>query len=292
MTTFDKNIKKILTTKSLNKNISDIDLKNKNISKKSTLTNDNSDIGLEKLNTNNISLEKLNTNNIGSWDGNRTNIGSWDGNRTNISLTFDIDLTLVHTFTELDSLKKLNAYNRNESELRKRIYTLELHDVVNEPGEGVYSRMWGVYRPGWERFHNFSKNYFYNVFVWSAGQPRYVDAMVNVLFPDPNFQPSIVYTWDNCQSDDGNIYKPLENIYSTINTSVCHKNILALDDRDDTYSHNPKNGILIPPYEPSATKKSILQNDTRLLELENWFRQKHVANCEDVRTLDKSKIFV
>ena len=219
----------------------------------------------------------------------------WNGVKTDKCLALDLDLTLVHTFTDLESLRDLNVYNNYKNyDLRKRIYTIELHDVVDDPGHGVYSRMWGVYRPGWERFRDFSEKYFANIFVWSAGQPRYVDAIVNILFPNPNFQPSIVYTWDNCQNDSGDIYKPLNIMFSDIKSdiSVSHENVLALDDREDTFSHNPHNGILIPAYEPSPTEQSILRNDNMLLKLENWFHKEEVSLSKDVRTLNKENIFI
>lgn len=219
----------------------------------------------------------------------------WNGNKTDKCLVLDLDLTLVHTFTDLDSLRDLDVFNHYKNhELRKRIYMIELHDVVDDPGQGVYSRMWGVFRPGWERFRNFASSYFSEIFVWSAGQPRYVDAMTNILFPDQHFQPTIVYTWDNCQNDSGNIYKPLDIMFSEMKpeSSISYENVFVLDDREDTFSHNPQNGILIPAYEPLAEEQSILQNDDKLLQLENWFCREEVAICKDVRTLNKDNIFV
>jgi len=217
----------------------------------------------------------------------------WDGIKTNKYMCFDIDATLVNTFSKIESLGKLDIYVNQKSKLRKQIYTIDLHDVVDTPGEGVYSRMWGVYRPGWHKFHDFCKQYFSGIIIWSAGQPKYVDAMVDVLFPDPEFQPILVYNWNHCHTKDNNIFKPLKKIFADprVKDRVKTENTFVLDDRDDTFSLNKGNGILIPAYDVKPTEKRILETDTRLTELENWLSQHHVASSEDVRELDKSQIF-
>jgi len=69
------------------------------------------------------------------------------------------------------------------------------------------------------------------------------------------------------------------------------KNVFALDDREDTFSHNPKNGIMIPVYSPSPDIKSISKGDTNLLKLEKWLIKNEVAEAENVQTLNKEKIF-
>jgi TFIIF-interacting CTD phosphatase-like protein len=222
------------------------------------------------------------------------NTKPWDGVKTNKCICLDLDLTLVNTFANIKSLSKLGVYTNKGRHLRKRIYTIDLHDVVDTPGEGVHSRMWGAYRPGWQRFHDFSKQYFEHLIVWSAGQPKYVDAIIDVLFPDPSFQPIIVYNWNHCHSKDHNIYKPLKKIFADprVKGKILPENTYVLDDRDDTFSLNKNNGILIPAYDIKPTEKWIMADDSRLLELEMWLSQHHVATVDDVRTLDKSSIFV
>jgi hypothetical protein len=218
----------------------------------------------------------------------------WDGVRTDKNIVFDLDATLINTFSEISSMKKLKIFSdHTKRHLRKRVYTIELHDVVDEPGTGVYSRMWGVYRYGWERFYEFCKRYFNNIYIWSAGQPRYVDAIVDVLFPDPDFQPKIVYTWNNCVSDGDNIYKPLKAMLrdSEMDKDATFKNTYIVDDRDDTFSLNENNGILIPIYDPVPTEKSIMKPENKLLQLEAWLSKKSVAESKDIRRLYKSDIF-
>lgn len=206
-------------------------------------------------------------------------------------IVLDLDSTLVNTFPDLDVLDKLNVYtDYSNFELRKRMYTIDLYDVIDDPGTGTYTRMCGVFRPGWQRFHDFIFKH-YEIIVWSAGQPRYVDAIVNKLFINPKFQPQTVYTSDNCQDDEfENIYKPLEILIKNYN-NLTIENILAVDDREDTFSHNVKNGILIPAYSPDQTRESILQYDDTLLKLELWLTNNDVSNCKDVRKLNKKNIF-
>lgn len=224
---------------------------------------------------------------------NGNNPQKWDGTKTNKYICFDLDATLINTFSKIESLAKLDIYNHKKKILRKRIYTIDLHDVVDTPGEGVYSRMWGVYRPGWDKFHNFCKEYFQGVIIWSAGQPKYVDSIVDILFTDPSFQPMLIYNWNHCYTTDTNIYKPLKKIFADprVRGRVTPENTYVIDDRDDTFSQNKDNGILIPAYDIKPNEKKIMESDTRLLELELWLSQHHIATSEDVRDLNKDIIF-
>lgn len=225
--------------------------------------------------------------------GDDDNSQKWNGVKTNKYICFDLDSTLINTFSKIDSLVKLDIYNNKKKKLRERVYTFDLHDVVDTPGEGVYSRMWGVYRPGWDRFHDFCREYFEGIIIWSAGQPKYVDGIVDILFPDPEFQPILIYNWNHCHISDNNIYKPLKKIFadSRVKNRVTPENTLVLDDRDDTFSLNIGNGILIPAYDVKPTEKRIMEEDSRLLELEKWLSQHHIASAKDVRELDKNNIF-
>lgn len=225
---------------------------------------------------------------------NKNNANSWNGVKTDKCISLDLDLTLVHTFAKISSITKVNPYTSKNSHLRKRIYTIDLHDVVDKPGKGSFSRMWGVYRPGWFDFHDFCRGYFKHVIVWSAGQPRYVDAIVDILFPDPTFQPLIIYNWKHCRTNGDNIYKPLSQLSEDPRTKdiISLDKIYHLDDRGDTFSLNKGNGILMPVYEVKASEESIMKDDTHLLQLQNWLSKKEVAEASDVRTLDKNAIFV
>ena len=69
------------------------------------------------------------------------------------------------------------------------------------------------------------------------------------------------------------------------------KNTYVLDDRDDTFALNKGNGILIPEYEVSLTKRGLDKEDDNLLKLMAWLSIDVNKQCRDVRQLDKSRIF-
>lgn len=211
-------------------------------------------------------------------------------NKTAHKIVFDLDDTLIHCYDSLKEFKTLNVHDYENLELRQRIFRIELHDVTSTVGEGVHSIMWGVYRPGWERFRAFCQDYFSEIAVWSAGKPKYVDAIVNILFPDPNFQPTIVYTYPECIISRYEVLKPLERM-SRLEGFTLDKTFI-IDDRDDTFSKNPENGILIPKYSPQPNRTGLLDmRDSNLLKLETWLNSPKVRNCKDIRTLDKRRIF-
>ena len=90
-------------------------------------------------------------------------------------IVLDVDHTLVSTFDDMD------AYNSTLAKLtpeeRARVYTLRIRD----PNFGMVP-MWGLFRPQVFEFLTFCQNYFSQVMIWSAGQPFYVNAMVELLF--------------------------------------------------------------------------------------------------------------
>jgi hypothetical protein len=217
----------------------------------------------------------------------------WDGNRTDKSICVDLDSTLIHTFTDIKTISRLNVFNGKNRELRRRLYVLDLHDVVSTPGTGIYSQMWGAFRPSWFRFHDFCRKYFKHIIIWSAGQPRYVEAVTDVLFPDPDFQPIAVYNWNQCVFDDNNIYKPLDLLYKDPKLAglIDPTNTFVLDDRDDTFSKNFHNGLLIPAYKILPNERSIMKDDDALIKLEEWLCTKEVVESKDIRNLRKDNIF-
>lgn len=210
---------------------------------------------------------------------------------TDLSIVFDLDATLINTFSDMKALNGICLSGKNS--LKDRLYNIELHDVIDMPGDGVYSKMWGVFRPGWPEFYDFIKKYFKYVFIWSAGQPRYVDSITNLLFPDPDFQPVLVYTYDDCKFGKKSIFKPLSLMMSDdlMPKDVGYHNLFIVDDRKDTFSKNKDNGILIPIYGPKSNNKSIRNCDTALKDLISWLSTESVMCSPDVRKLDKTKIF-
>lgn len=194
---------------------------------------------------------------------------------TNRHLVLDIDSTLANTFPTMDGHGSAN----------ERVYYLELTD-----GDSI-TPMWGVFRPHLVEFMNFADQYFEQIHIWSAGQYQYVHQIVDIMADTTLISPSTVFTYDNCaynMTSDQYIYKPLSKIYQAV-TTANPMNTLVIDDRKETFSRNPSNGILIPPYEPKIDEIDI--EDNALLKIICWLSLPQVIATSDVRLLDKRNIF-
>ena len=219
---------------------------------------------------------------------------------TNFHLVLDLDSTLIHTIDEDDEkifIKKNKIYSNSKNyELRKNIYSFEVVNVLdkNIQGSGNLLKTYGFFRPNVIKFLKFCSKYFYRVHIWSAGQKKYVQAIVNELFKKNGLKiPKNILTYNDCTIDreKDNILKPLKKLFKIDNSGCNETNTFAIDDRKDTFSKNPKNGILIPAYEPNVSDKNQILNDICLLQLIKWFKSEKVKNCKDVRKLNKSNIF-
>lgn len=214
---------------------------------------------------------------------------------TKKNIVLDIDATLVHTHGELDNFKMLKVYDpKTQMELRKKVYTMVLVDVSTEPGEGEVTELSGIYRPYLKEFLDFCFNYFDNVVIWSAGKKKYVEKMCELMFPLKN-QPILIFNYDDCESDENDfITKPLEKIYRHKNCKgkLSTKNTFVLDDREDTFSLNKRNGVLVPEFESDMSLEDIHHHkDNNLLKLMAWLSTKEVKESTDVKKINKSNIF-
>lgn len=223
-------------------------------------------------------------------------------------IVWDIDATLVHTHDkEHDSnigiqekFSMLDIFSDEEKfKLRKKLYTMKIIDVVR-PGYGSITFLTGIFRPHLESMIDYMKINNFIFVIWSAGTPKYVHKMAEIMFPEKDFQPEIIYTLDDCEiekdknGDITTIFKPLEKLYKDkrLKGKLNEKNTLVIDDREDTFSKNPKNGIQIPEFESDLTIEEICDHsDINLLKLMAWLETKEVKECTDVRKLNKNKIF-
>ena len=213
---------------------------------------------------------------------------------TDKCIVLDIDSTLVYTQDdnpdeELPKLQALKIMDPKNIQLRKRIYYLKIDDYKKK-GDGNSYPFWGVTRPHLTQFLIFCFSYFKVVAVWSAGSYDYVHKIVEHIFKGIQM-PHIILTHDDCDEIDGLIYKPLDRMFSKMNEYMNYKNTFALDDTESTFSRNESNGILIPGYEPNETAISMLVDDICLEQFKYWLLQNEVMNSNDVRKLDKTKIF-
>lgn len=210
------------------------------------------------------------------------------------NIVLDIDATLVHTHGDDDEYLNLKLFSEPKMlKYRGRTYTMKLRDVTTPPGSGEEMKLYGIYRPYLKEFIDFCFKYFDNVVVWSAGKKKYVEKMCDIMFTDRNKQPLLIYNYNDCEIYDDYIRKPLEKLYNDPRTKgmMNSKNTYVVDDRDDTFSLNKQNGILIPEYEAELTVRGINKKDENLLKLMAWLSIPEHKDIDDIRSLSKSKIF-
>ena len=210
------------------------------------------------------------------------------------NIVLDIDATLVHTHGDDDEFLNLKLFtNPKMIKYRPRLYSMELRDVTSPPGTGEEMVLYGIYRPYLREFIEFCFEYFDNVIVWSAGKKKYVEKMCELIFTDRNKQPLLIYNYDDCGVYDDFIRKPLKKLYEDprVKGELNEKNTFVIDDRDDTFALNKGNGILIPEYEAPLTKQGLSKMDDNLLKLMAWLSIDTNNDSQDVRKLDKCRVF-
>ena len=211
---------------------------------------------------------------------------------TNKVLVLDLDSTLIFTSDNFDSFKDLKVYSSpKHAHLRNRVYKFDVMDVVEKPGTGIKSSMWGALRPHVREFLNFCFDYFESVLIWSAGQLRYVHAITDILFTEPDKQPMIIYSYEDCEKTDNYLYKPLIKLSQQEHSSLTLDRVLILDDNETTFSKNKDNALHIPAYEPELSPEGIMEDDQTLVNLSRWLMQESIINAPDVRKINKDECF-
>jgi 2-hydroxy-3-keto-5-methylthiopentenyl-1-phosphate phosphatase len=216
-------------------------------------------------------------------------------------IVLDIDATLVHTHDEESTkFEILDIYSDEDKiKYRKNLYALKIIDVSRVSGSGEVSVLTGIFRPHLREFLDYCRKYFAGIVIWSAGQKKYVEKLVENMFPFEDFQPILVYSYHDCitANNDDFIRKPLAKLYKEnklkgFKGKLNEKNTLILDDRDDTFELNSKNGVQIPEFESDMSIEDISgHDDIHLLKFMSWLETKEVKNSDDVRKLRKDKIF-
>lgn len=221
-----------------------------------------------------------------------------------INIVLDIDSTLINSFDQTDAIYDLVAQGDHEvNYLAHQSYHLD----VTLPEETSPFHMWGIYRPHLTEFILYCIENFKNVYIWSAGCKLYVDSVVESIFSQMNYHPPIVLSNQDTYCDDENnvVNKPLSALYKKSKGQANEMNTLIVDDREDTFSSNPDNGILIPRFSfddmsvehdgKRATLEQIerdIANDNSLQQLIKWFEEnQEELNKGDVRRVRKSDIF-
>lgn len=213
---------------------------------------------------------------------------------TDKCIVLDLDLTLIATQDDMESLKLLGILSDPKlMALRNRTYHITIEDL-EKPGIGTKYDFWGVTRPHIQDFLIFCFSYFKVVAVWSAGKRPYVEAIVDKIFKDLP-QPHVVFTHDDVViGSQGHIEKPLTKMIESnpiLRRHMSLQNTFVVDDNDMTFSQNRDNGILIPAYNPALNINALARDDPGLLQLKYWLLQREVVDSRDVTTLDKTTIF-
>jgi hypothetical protein len=223
---------------------------------------------------------------------------------TDKCIVLDLDETCLHTVEGFDKLIQSGIMTKSEFyPIRNRLYKFNIVDVVTPSGTGEITQVWGVKRPGLDEFINFCCGYFRGVMVWSAGKYKYVHAITEkVIFKNSKCCPKTIFTFNDCEISNRHYVKRLSNMFSheSVKGFMTPSNTFVLDDRQYTFSLNTGNGILIPEYYPKLSGKidtidpiKVLNDkDDALQKLQIWLMNPLIREAADVRSIDKSRIFV
>ena len=222
---------------------------------------------------------------------------------TDQCIVLDLDETLVHSQENFASLAQTSLLtNPKYYPVRDRVYSFTIVDPVTRVGEGQKVEIWGVERPDLRKFINFCCRHFRITAVWSAGRYRYVHAIVNnVIFKGSKCFPGTVFTYDDCSNYRGKLVKQLSKMFkhSCLQNHMRPSNTFVIDDRESTFTRNLGNGVLIPEYLPNPAGNTNIMPDTVLNDRDNaltllmaWFMKPNVKEAPDVRSLNKSDIFM
>jgi hypothetical protein len=196
---------------------------------------------------------------------------------TNKILVLDIDESISHSYM-------------NNTDIQPEILNNERFYQVKIQQRNDKIKFWGVKRPYLDEFLTFCNKYFEKIIIWSAGNKTYVEDMVNILFKNYK-RPDLILTRENITYDGINYYKPISAVCQAYNPPLDEKLIIFIDDRNENFKENIKNGICIPSFEPKP-EYSYIYKDECLIKLINWFMSDETRNATDVRNLDKSRIFL
>lgn len=224
------------------------------------------------------------------------------------NLILDLDSTLIYTrdeeeedVTNREAIEKLSLFTKNHH-LRKHLYYFECSS----------SFLFGAYRPGLVTlrppltlsqkekenltFVDFSFKYFDNVFVWSAGNENYVDCISTSIFKRKKKDLTSILSREDCIIDESNkTTKRLEYFFEGFSEKdgINESNTIIIDDNEDTFRFNKKNAIHIPEFKPIFTTEYFSYNNTddALFRVMDFFLSDEFTKAEDVRDVDKKKIF-
>lgn len=143
---------------------------------------------------------------------------------TDKCIVLDIDETLVHTSTNFNAYSSYDKYKYADRIFK---YTIDGFNY------------WSIKRPYLSMFLNFCFDYFKIVGIWSLGEERYVNKIVEVITKDTR-TPHVVFS----RNDAEGMTKPLVKLYGKFPGIMKETNTFVVDNIRSTMVANPKNGIL------------------------------------------------
>lgn len=214
------------------------------------------------------------------------------------NLVLDLDETMVYTFDNIGELYKLIETDEDFDWLSVHSYILEMCDP-NEEGCNEEYKMWGLFRPYLVEFITYAIERFDNIYIWSAGKRKYVDAIVDRIFPSLDYNPPIILNFDDTEiSEEGVVTKNLQKLFDNKDCDAKPHNTFVMDDIKDTFSQNPDNGILCPPFsiEDYDDPKEMADNIREKMKNDNFLQKiiKFFEECKDekdVRNLNMGERF-
>jgi len=170
-------------------------------------------------------------------------------------LIFDIDGTLLY------------SCDNNNKDITLTSDTINLHFLSFDNTDFINISV--IKRPGLDELLDYVTRFF-NVAIWSVGQPNYVNEVVKILFKNKT-PPKFVYNWTNCHRQFLNntvkITKPLSSTPAPKDKTLIIDDSLEVIDDDDL-----DNVIIMKRYEYPNPK------DKELRKLKNCLEKLLTAN--------------
>lgn len=219
--------------------------------------------------------------------------------RTQKALVLDLDNTLICT---KEDMAALFGYEREGvmvggllnhpavGNIRDRLYVRMMNDSDHRPGSGLTWSYWGIRRPGLNPFLQWAFGYFRYVFIYTAGDFQYGNQLAkDVIFRDTP-QPHQIFTRADMVAES----KPLQVIVDSseyFRTHLRIHDLVLVDDLVENFAANPRQGILIPKYNPASTYEGVVADDDALARLQGWFNQAEVVAADSVEQFDLTRIW-
>ena len=223
------------------------------------------------------------------------------------TLILDLDETLVHSYENPSFVDSYRIYT--DPTIYRKFHPIGTHQIcysmfLDVKLSGSPHRIWGLTRPHLHEFIHFAGEYFTNIMVWSAGVGPYVEEIVKSIFLESGFPPpKIVWNRDHCSKYKDMYHKPIHELITDVarrdHLKMDPRWTLILDDKVHTFMGNPRSGILIPQYFPGKSRPNEVpsmddildRSDNALLKLKEWLELPETRYSQDVRELDKTRIF-